>query len=109
MTDKQKDPIFYVNSPSWEIVWTKSDCDYFVIRNGELRINYKDKVVRYSDDLASIGITCDDDIEREQYVLADNPWFEVMSKSDPDWFSDPIFDIDEAYVLCMKLSEQVTE
>jgi len=32
----------------------------------------------------------------EDYYWAHNAWFEVWNKNDSHWFSDPMFDIDEA-------------
>jgi len=97
----QHDPMFYVNSPTSEIVWSKPDFDFYVIRNGEMRIHHKGKVARYTQDLASIGIESDSDLEDEAYEFIENPWFEVCDKRDPTWSSEPIFDIDEAFETCV--------
>ena len=99
----RSDPAFYVDFGNSQEVWSSDDCDFYVIRAGEMRLVYKpnsdeQEVLRYTDDLLAKGIECDEDLpdDGEDYYWAHNAWFEVWNKNDSHWFSDPMFDIDEA-------------
>jgi hypothetical protein len=63
---------------------------------GEMRISNGDRVVRYSDELPTIGITNDDDVSEAylsgDYEIVNNPWFEVWIG---DWCSEPVFSVGE--------------
>jgi hypothetical protein len=99
----RNDAAFYVDSPGSQVVWESKDCDFYVIRAGEMRIVYKpnsneQEVLRYTDDLEDKGIMTDADLpeDNDDFYWAHNAWFEVCHKEEGDWFSDPMFDIDEA-------------
>ena len=99
------DPAFYVWETSHESVWGVPDNPFFVVRNGEMRINYTlasgdVDVIRYTDQLERTGITTDSQLQQaeqqDQIVFINNAWFEVWSVKDTDFFSDPIFSAVEA-------------
>lgn len=84
---------FYTTQPGEESLWKGSRA--YVVRNGEMRINYKGETIRYSDDLERAGIV-DDELLSMMNVLygtaerpdifevIDSPWFEVVSDDDQD-------------------------
>lgn len=94
--------------------------DFEVICAGEMRIHvsYKnasglvERTIRYADELEEIGIKTDKDLQahhdkgEEHFYEAMNPWFEVWSKTDPDSFSDPIYELDEAVALAIQWQEE---
>ncbi len=104
------DASFFVNSPSAETVWENTDSPrFFVVRNGEMRIHAKKEigddhteVIRYTDQLRDFGIHTDKqlvewgDKDEEQFTWVNNPWFEVWDSKDTDYFSEPLFDLDDA-------------
>lgn len=99
------DPAFYVWETNYESVWGVPENPFFVVRNGEMRINYTlpsgdTEVIRYTDNLEKLGIETDSQLQEaeqsEKLVFINNAWFEVWSAKDTDYFSDPIFDVVEA-------------
>lgn len=59
---------------------TYKDREYTIYCVGEMRIHYKDQVIRYCDTLIEAGITCDDDLSKiddEGGEWINNSWFEV--------------------------------
>jgi hypothetical protein len=100
MDYKRNDPAFWVDESGSQVVWHSPDSEFYVIRAGEMRLHYKDEVIRYTDDLIAIGLTDDqklaDSESNPDYNWVHNSWFEVCHKEDGDYFSDPIFDLSEA-------------
>jgi hypothetical protein len=106
----RKDPSFYVNSPSAETVWQEEESNrFFVVRNGEMRIHAKKnadddhtEIIRYTDDLVDFGITDDTALAEwenkgeEFFTWVNNSWYEVWDTKDTEYFSDPLFDLEEA-------------
>jgi hypothetical protein len=94
----REDSAFYTYSQDSEIVWQDSENDFYVIRNGEMRINAIDErgqhwIIRYTDQLENFGITNDEQLAKwlKNELMFDwisNPWFEVCRKSDSYWESD---------------------
>ena len=56
---------------------------------GEMRINYADRVIRRTDELADLGITNDADLSaflnRDDVEVINNPWYEVLCGEDNDF------------------------
>jgi len=79
---------FYVNEDGPEYVWHGEK--YSVIRNGEMRIEYKGETIRYSDDLIRAGITTDGELEvlYNMEAVGNNPWFEIV-ETEGEWEWDP--------------------
>lgn len=101
----RQDAAFYVMSPASEVVWENNECDFYVIRAGEMRIKYKpntddEQVIRYTDALEAIGVTNDGQLteatDNETLEWIHNAWFEVWNKNDSHWCSDPYHELDEA-------------
>ena len=62
---------------------TYKDREYSIYSIGEMRIHYKDQVIRYCDDLINAGITDDSKlykIEEEGGEWVNNSWFEVYDE-----------------------------
>jgi hypothetical protein len=113
---KRNDPAFYTNSAGSEVVWEEKGCDYYVVRNGEMRIHYSpdlesQTVIRYTDQLEDVGVKNDEDLEKftalgdEMFDWIHNSWFEVYTEKDPDFFSDPIHDLEEAIAYAKEQAE----
>jgi hypothetical protein len=106
-TDKLA-PEFYVWENDHEEVWATESNPFFVIRNGEMRIIVKSaedesqEIIRYTDRLEKFGITTDKELEEwagkseELFSVGMNPWFEIWSVKDQEFFSEPFFDLKEA-------------
>lgn len=103
----RSDAVFYVNEGGYETVWSKPDCRFEVVRNGEMRIHAHLKgeeyptIIRYTDQLLSYGITDDEALKRvpQDEALWDwgsNPWFEVWDKEDSSPESEVYDTLDEA-------------
>jgi hypothetical protein len=117
--EKPLDASFYVNSPSAETVWEDADSPrFFVVRNGEMRIHAKKEVgdehtevIRYTDQLKDFGIYLDSQLEEwtdkgeEVFNWVNNSWFEIWDSKDTDYFSDPLFDLNEAIQYAKNLQE----
>lgn len=111
------DSAFYTNEPGVEVVWEQEGCDYYVVRNGEMRIHAtKDgheniEVIRYTDQLERFGITTDKQLaewtEKDEEIFSwqNNSWFEVWNDKDPEFFSEPLHDLQEA----IKFAKEVRE
>jgi hypothetical protein len=116
----RQDSAFYTNSSGTEVVWDKDpNKRFYAVRNGEMRIIAKkdaedshSDIIRYTDALESFGITDDKtlaewtDKGEEVFSWVNNSWFEVYDKNDPDFFSDPIHELDEAIEYANFLSEK---
>jgi len=101
-------PEFYVWENDYEEVWATESNPFFVIRNGEMRIIVRrsaddeiSELIRYSDLLERFGITTDKELEEwskkeDVFSVINNPWFEVWSVKDTEFFSEPFFDLKEA-------------
>jgi hypothetical protein len=87
METKNHSAEFYVNAPGYEVVWAEGS-RFRVCRNGEMRIrdNVREDVYRYTSDLVEAGITNDAELqalyESADYLVVDNPWFEVFDTED---------------------------
>jgi|694.fasta_scaffold48789_6 hypothetical protein len=99
----RNDPAFYIYEPGHEVVWRDDNCEFFVVRNGDMRIVYKpgqpeQEVIRYTEDILSRNWECDGCLPYDDtdYTWVENAWFEVWHKTETDYFSDPMFDIGEA-------------
>jgi hypothetical protein len=114
----RKDPAFYVNSPSAETVWEEESNRFFVVRNGEMRIHAKrdaeddhTEVIRYTDALVDFGITDDTALAEwenkgeELFTWVNNSWYEVWDTKDTEYFSDPLFDLEQAIEYAKELLE----
>jgi hypothetical protein len=103
---KRQDPAFYVNEAGHEVVWQKDDNRFYVIRNGEMRIHAKGDfdttVIRYTDRLEDFGITTDEELAEwtdkgdEFFSWANNAWFEVVDTKDPNYYSEPYHELNDA-------------
>ncbi len=101
-------PEFYVWENDYEEVWATESNPFFVIRNGEMRIIVRRsaddeilELIRYSDILERFGITTDKELEEwskkeDVFSVINNPWFEIWSVKDTEFFSEPFFDLKEA-------------
>ena len=94
--------------------------NFEVICVGEMRIlmdtdDGVEHTIRYADDLERLGIKTDKDLQaqfdrgEERFYQDFNPWFEVWSKIDADFFSDPIYELDEAVALAIEWQEEHEE
>ena len=114
----RQDSAFYVNSPSAETVWEEKGNRFFVVRNGEMRIHAKKnpddehtEVIRYTDALVNFGITDDTALAEwenkgeELFTWVNNSWYEVWDTKDTEYFSDPLFDLEEAVGYAKELLE----
>lgn len=105
-TDKLA-PEFYVWETGYEEVWADKDNPFFVVRNGEMRIHKTNAdgsvdVIRYTDALLKLGIENDKQLtdfigkDEELVSVSMNPWYEIYSINDTDYYSEPFFELDKA-------------
>jgi hypothetical protein len=101
------DSAFYTNEAGLEFVWEEPSCDYFVVRNGEMRIHATNgdgsiEVIRYTDKLEEFGITTDKQLAEwtekgeEVFSWVNNSWFEVHTDKDLEFFSEPYHSLGDA-------------
>ena len=87
----RQDSSFYTNKEGAEMVWQEEGNEFYVVRNGEMRINYGDRVMRYTSDLEEAGIDTDQKLldlhEAEAIEFINNSCFEVWSSQDTEYFS----------------------
>ena len=115
---RRQDSSFYHYENGSEIVWKRDEYEFYVVRNGEMRIHYKpdaetEMVIRYTDQLKEIGVKTDEDLSTflglgdEVFEFIENSWFEVWHKEDGDYYTDAIHTLDEAIELAktLKLEE----
>jgi hypothetical protein len=99
---KRTDAAFWIDTDTEQVVWEVSDCNFYVVRNGEMRIRdlVGEEIIRYTDQLLNLEILDDEALidfeEQGKIEVINNAWFEVWNKVDSYWFSDPYFDIYEA-------------
>jgi hypothetical protein len=106
---KRQDASFYVNGAGHEVVWQEENNRFYVIRNGEMRIHAKENsgdfdttIIRYTDSLEEFGITTDEELATwtdkgdEFFHWANNAWFEVVDEKDPNYYSEPYHELDDA-------------
>ena len=102
-----QDSSFYTNQQGAETVWQEDGNPFFVVRNGEMRIHYSpdlenQQVIRYTDQLESIGVKTDKDLQRftelgdEMFTWVNNSWFEVWNSNDTEYYSEPLHEVNEA-------------
>jgi len=116
---RQQDSSFYHYENGSEVVWEREEYEFYVVRNGDMRIHYKPDaetqiVIRYTYQLNELGIKTDDDLGKflelgdEVFEFIENSWFEVWHKEDSDYYTDAIHTIDEAIELAktLKLDEE---
>lgn len=91
----RQDAMFYVNSPSFEVVAKYGQ--YEVVRNGYMRLynTITEETYRYTDDLERAGYADDKHlafaIDSGELDVMENPWFEIWDSEDLD--PDPeVFD-----------------
>lgn len=73
--------------------------EYTIYCVGEMRINYKDQVIRYCDDLINAGITDDSDlskIDKEGGEWINNSWFEVYDEQGQEFTSEVYHEVKDA-------------
>lgn len=121
MYEMLQDPAFYTYEPGSEIAWPdpEDSARFYVARVGEMRIHAKTdptsdnyEVIRYTDQLPGIGITDDKSLAEwdakgeEVFEWVNNSWFEVHDNKDDEYFSEPIFSLNEAIALAQSLYEK---
>jgi hypothetical protein len=105
--EKRNDSAFYTNESGVEVVWEHESCDYYVVRNGEMRIHATTddghiEVIRYTDKLEEFGITNDEQLAEwtdkgeEVFSWQNNSWFEVYTEKDPEFYSEPYHSLEDA-------------
>jgi len=103
-----QDSSFYTNQEGAETVWQEEGNPFYVVRNGEMRINYGDRVLRYSSDLLEAGIDTDQKLidlhEAEAIDFINNSWFEVWNSNDTEYFSEVIDELSEAIEYAKELN-----
>jgi len=108
MSEARQDPAFYTNEAGAETVWQEDGNPFYVVRAGEMRIHARhsldqeQEVIRYTDRLERFGVTTDEQLQEwtnkgdEYFSWVNNSWFEVYTDEEPDFFSEPMFELDEA-------------
>lgn len=117
----QLSPEFHVWETGQEEVWGTRTNPFFVIRNGEMRIHARREldgdveIIRYTDQLIRFGIDTDEKLKEwldkgdEYFYVSMNPWYEVLSVNDAEYFSEPIFDAHEAINFSKELQDRYTD
>ena len=78
---------------------TYEDREYSITCVGEMRIHYKNQVIRYCDDLINAGIRNDKDlakIEKEGGEWVNNSWFEVYDETSNEYTGEVYHTVQDA-------------
>ncbi len=78
---------------------TYDEREYRIYCVGEMRIHYKDQVIRYCDDLVNAGIKNDKDlskIEEEGGEWVNNSWFEVYDETNNEYTGEVYHEVRDA-------------
>jgi len=98
--EDRQDSAFYTDNDINLIArLTYSGREYGIYCVGEMRINYKDRVIRYSSDLKEAGIENDTDlskIEVEGGEWINNSWFEVQDYTSGEFTGEVYHEVREA-------------
>ena len=98
--EDRQDSAFYTDNDINLIArLTYSGREYGIYCVGEMRINYKDRVIRYSSDLKEAGIENDTDlskIEVEGGEWINNSWFEVQDYTSGEFTGEIYHEVREA-------------
>ena len=112
----RQDAAFYIYEQGSECVWQVDGNPFYVIRNGEMRIQYKEgeqeEVITSTEQLYELGIDTDKKLieigERlgdEGFFWDNNAWFEICSTDDPDFYTDAIHELDNAVLNAIRLGQ----
>lgn len=98
--EDRQDSAFYTDNDINLIArLTYSGREYGIYCVGEMRINYKDRVIRYSSDLKEVGIENDTDlskVEVEGGEWINNSWFEVEDYTAGEFTGEIYHEVREA-------------
>jgi len=78
---------------------TYEDREYSIYCVGEMRVHYKDQVIRYCDDLVNAGIKNDKDlakIDKAGGEWINNSWFEVYDEVKNDYTGEVYHTVQDA-------------
>jgi hypothetical protein len=109
----RQDSAFYTWNDSNDVArLTYKEREYLIVCVGEMRIIYKDQVIRYCDDLVNAGIENDKDlqkIEESGGEWVNNSWFEVYDKESGDYTMEVYHTVEDAIetVACWITEEEV--
>jgi hypothetical protein len=96
----RQDSAFYTWWDTNEVATlTYKDREYTIYCVGEMRIHYKDQVIRYCDDLIGAGITDDSKlskIEEEGGEWINNSWFEVYDELSQEYTMEIYHEVKDA-------------
>ena len=104
---ERQDSAFYTDSQGTQTVWSEPNNPFYVVRAGEMRIHAtsedgEEVVIRYTDQLEDFGITNDEELKEwsdkgeDVFSWVNNSWYEIYTDKDPDFFSEPLHELDEA-------------
>ena len=96
----RQDSAFYTWGDSQNVAsLTYGEKEFLIVCVGEMRIHYKDQVIRYCDDLINAGFTND----RELFKLEDkggewvnNSWFEVLDTTTNEYTMEVYHTVQDA-------------
>jgi hypothetical protein len=97
--DRQDSAFYTDNDISLIARLTYGGREYGIYCVGEMRINYKDRVIRYSSDLKEAGIENDTDlskVEAEGGEWINNSWFEVEDYTAGEFTGEIYHEVKEA-------------
>ena len=97
--DRQDSAFYTDNNINLIARLTYNGREYGIYCVGEMRINYKDRVIRYSSDLKEAGIENDTDlskIEVEGGEWINNSWFEVEDYTAGEFTGEIYHEVKEA-------------
>ena len=97
--DRQDSAFYTDNDISLIARLTYGGREYGIYCVGEMRINYKDRVIRYSSDLKEAGIENDTDlskVEAEGGEWINNSWFEVEDYTAGEFIGEIYHEVKEA-------------
>jgi hypothetical protein len=105
--NKAQDSAFYTDDTGSQVVWTHPNKHTYIARVGEMRIHYTDAngdqhTLRYTSDLADLGITTDEALAEftakgeEVFDWVNNSWFEIFDDREEFDLGEVHHSLDEA-------------
>ena len=115
----RQDSAFYTDDNSPQTVWQDRAVDYYVVRNGKMRIHARlnnesePVVIRYSDQLISYGVDSDEKLAalegNPDFDWVNNSWFEVWGVDNEEDIDNVYDTLDEAISAARAMNEEVTK
>jgi hypothetical protein len=98
-TDRQDSAFYTWGDTNKVAIVSYGEREFSIYCVGEMRIHYKDQVIRYCDDLVNAGITNDSDLSKiddEGGEWVNNSWFEIYDELAQEYTMEVYHEVKDA-------------